>query len=277
MKIKFFTNVIKLSTIALTVLIISKIISVIILLRSRAYISTNKAVYTIVPYRSIPLRSILDKNNILLSCNDIISQDINKPVKPLQTIKITCVTKLQKEVTEKFPFKIDWRKIYSSNLRKVELQKGTEKNVIRTIEEVFYDGVFRNASIIKKKIKTRKYCRLILFGVNNEVENFYDLSKSKKIKMVATAYYPGDPLAYGDGTVIFLGQKMRRGIVAVDPKVIPLKTRIFIPGYGYGYAGDTGNSIKGKRIDLGVNNVHEERPWMFRSVTVYILGKSNNY
>jgi 3D (Asp-Asp-Asp) domain-containing protein len=263
--------------VALTILIISKIASVITLSMSRAYISTNAAVYTIVPYRTMPLRSILDKNNILLGCNDIISQDINKPVKPLQTIKITRVIKVQKEVAEKFPFKVEWRRIYSSNLRKVELQSGTEKNVMRTIEEVFHDGVFYNASIVREKIKIRKYCRLILFGVNNEIESFYDLSKSKKIKMIATAYYSGDPLAHGDGTVIFLGQKMRRGIVAVDPKVIPLKTRIFVPGYGYGYAGDTGNLIKGKRIDLGVNNAYEEKPWMFRSVTVYILGESNTY
>ncbi|MDR1926681.1 MAG: 3D domain-containing protein, partial [Endomicrobium sp.] len=99
----------------------------------------------------------------------------------------------------------------------------------------------------------------------------------KKMQMVATAYYPGDPLAWGDGTVTCLGQKMQRGIVAVDPNVIPLKTRLFISGYGYGYAGDTGNLIKGRRIDLGVNNVQEEQAWMFRNVTVYILEKSDTY
>jgi 3D (Asp-Asp-Asp) domain-containing protein len=67
---------------------------------------------------------------------------------------------------------------------------------------------------------------------------------------------------------------MQRGIVAVDPKVIPLRTRVFVSQYGYGYAGDTGSAIKNKRIDLGVNNAEEEKSWMHRPVTVYILEKN---
>ncbi|MDR1418153.1 MAG: 3D domain-containing protein [Endomicrobium sp.] len=103
------------------------------------------------------------------------------------------------------------------------------------------------------------------------------MSKAKKIEVVATAYYPGDPLAWGDGTVTVLGQKMQRGIVAVDSKVIPLKTRLFISGYGYGYTGDTGTLIKGNRIDLGVNNEKEEKEWMFRNTTAYIVESSTAY
>ena len=53
-----------------------------------------------------------------------------------------------------------------------------------------------------------------------------------------------------------------------------MKTRLFIPGYGYGYAGDTGGVIKGNRVDLGVNNVKEEKAWMFKNVVVYILENS---
>ena len=70
---------------------------------------------------------------------------------------------------------------------------------------------------------------------------------------------------------------MQRGIVAVDPEVIPLRTRLYISGYGYGYAGDTGSAIKGNRIDLGVNNPEEEKPWRFREVVVYLLEKSNTW
>ena len=95
--------------------------------------------------------------------------------------------------------------------------------------------------------------------------------------MIATAYYPGDPLAWKDGTETRLGDKMQQGIVAVDPKVIPLRTRVYVPGYGYGYAGDTGNAIKGKRIDLGVDNAIEEKHWMHKKVTVYILEKSKTW
>jgi 3D (Asp-Asp-Asp) domain-containing protein len=166
---------------------------------------------------------------------------------------------------------------YNSNLRKIELQKGIEKNIIRTISEVFYDGILHETVIVNESIMAKESYRLLLLDKSDKVEKEYDLSKTKSIKMIGTAYYPGDPLAWGDGTVTVLGQKMQRGIVAVDPKVIPLRTRLFITGYGYGYAGDTGNLIKGKRIDLGVNNAQEEKAWMHREVTVYILEKSDTY
>lgn len=97
------------------------------------------------------------------------------------------------------------------------------------------------------------------------------------MKMVATAYYPGDPLAWRDGTITFLGRKMQRGVVAVDPAVIPLKTRVYVPGFGYGFAGDTGSAIKGKRVDLGVNNAEEEKEFMHKRVVVYILEAAENY
>jgi 3D (Asp-Asp-Asp) domain-containing protein len=44
---------------------------------------------------------------------------------------------------------------------------------------------------------------------------------------------------------------MRHGIVATDPRVILLRTPLYVPGYGRGIAGDTGSLIAGRHIDLG--------------------------
>lgn len=62
---------------------------------------------------------------------------------------------------------------------------------------------------------------------------------------------------------------MRFGIVAVDPRIIPLGTNVYVPGYGQGLACDTGSAIVGKRIDLGYddNNLKFWRGW----VDVYLL------
>jgi 3D (Asp-Asp-Asp) domain-containing protein len=277
MKIRLFVNILKSASIALGILVLSNIFSAIALMFTRAYINTGEKTYTVKPYKNISLKTVLDKNGISLNDDDIVSHDVSKPIKPLQTVKIIHVTKEQKKIIENVPFKVTESRKYNSNLREVELQKGIEKNIVKTISKISYNGIPHDANVVNEQTMSREYYRLVLFKANNAIEKIYNLSKVKKIKMIATAYYPGDTLAWKDGTITFLGQKMQRGIVAVDPKVIPLKTRLFISGYGYGYAGDTGASIKGKRIDLGVNNAKEAKSWMCRDVNVYILEKSDKY
>jgi 3D (Asp-Asp-Asp) domain-containing protein len=61
------------------------------------------------------------------------------------------------------------------------------------------------------------------------------------------------------------------GVVAVDPRVIPLGTRLFVEGYGSAIAGDTGGAIKGNRIDLCFNSDDEAEKVGRRTVRVLIL------
>jgi 3D (Asp-Asp-Asp) domain-containing protein len=58
------------------------------------------------------------------------------------------------------------------------------------------------------------------------------------------------------------------GIVAVDPAVIPLGTRITIPGYGEGVAGDTGGAVQGMTIDLWFPTLAQALAWGRRTVTI---------
>jgi 3D (Asp-Asp-Asp) domain-containing protein len=86
--------------------------------------------------------------------------------------------------------------------------------------------------------------------------------------MLATAYTAQS--AGGDGMTA-IGRRAGFGIVAVDPRVIPLGTRLFIPGYGFAIAGDTGGDIVGDRIDLGFDTERDAMLFGRRSVTVYRL------
>lgn len=78
---------------------------------------------------------------------------------------------------------------------------------------------------------------------------------------------PSDP-AYGFTAT---GVPVDRGVVAVDPSVIPLGTRLYIPGYGFGVAADTGGAIRGHMIDLGYPDGVIPN-WTTRWVDIYILG-----
>ncbi|WP_213974861.1 3D domain-containing protein, partial [Tepidanaerobacter acetatoxydans] len=63
----------------------------------------------------------------------------------------------------------------------------------------------------------------------------------------------------------------RVGVAAVDPKVIPLGTRVYVDGYGFARAEDTGGAIKGDKIDLFFNTSEETKRFGRRWVTVYVL------
>lgn len=74
--------------------------------------------------------------------------------------------------------------------------------------------------------------------------------------------------AYG---ITASGEKVRPGVVAVDPKIIPLGTRIWVEGYGLAAALDTGGAIKGRRIDVYFPSHEEAKKWGRKTVKIRIL------
>jgi 3D (Asp-Asp-Asp) domain-containing protein len=139
----------------------------------------------------------------------------------------------------------------------------------------------------------------VVKSVGNSKKNYQfipnldgDLTKYTAIEVVATGYSagiestgknPGHP-EYG---ITFSGLKVVRdgkalSTIAADPKVFPLGTVLFIPGYGYGVVADTGSAIKGKKIDLYFNTknqVYEQ--WGKKTVKVFVVkegtGKVNEW
>lgn len=108
--------------------------------------------------------------------------------------------------------------------------------------------------------------------------------KPETVEVVATGYTagvestgksPGHP-GYG---ITYSGVKVRRdqvSTIAADPRLFPIGTLLFIPGYGYGVVADTGSAIKGKRIDLYFETIREVyEQWGKRKVSVHVLRKGN--
>ncbi len=88
--------------------------------------------------------------------------------------------------------------------------------------------------------------------------------RAPRLEVTATAYaLPGQTTASG----IPAG----KGVVAVDPRVIPLGTRVWIDGYGEAVAGDTGAFIRGLRIDLGMQTAGDAFRFGVQPVALFIL------
>lgn len=90
----------------------------------------------------------------------------------------------------------------------------------------------------------------------------------KKLTLEATAYTSRDP---GSGNLTKREHLLRPGLVAVDPKVIPLGTRLYIEGYGYAIADDIGRAIKGARVDLAYENRKDALKFGRKKVNVLVL------
>jgi len=96
------------------------------------------------------------------------------------------------------------------------------------------------------------------------------ITLSGEVTMVATAYYAGGGGLNGNG-ITATGLRARKGVVAVDPRIIRLGTRVFIEGYGEAIAADTGGWIKGNRIDLCFDSLEECYRYGRRKIYVYLV------
>jgi uncharacterized protein YabE (DUF348 family) len=94
----------------------------------------------------------------------------------------------------------------------------------------------------------------------------------RAVQMYATSYSPSRAGVSPDSRwfgITASGKRLKKGLVAIDRSLIPFGTMMYVPGYGYAEAADTGSGVKGRWIDLG----YEDDNWVTWSgyVTVYFL------
>ncbi|HVO33278.1 MAG TPA: 3D domain-containing protein [Elusimicrobiota bacterium] len=227
------------------------------------------------PLHGRTVADLLKSEHITLGPNDLITPGSNTPLARNMAVKITRVRKKRTKTVETTQPVVVWADRTRANLRRVLVQRGHSTDHVEKVEIVYHDGVEASRRLISRKDVRHPFYTLTLFNNDGFPAATYNLLKVKKVQMLATGYYVGDPMVPGDETR--LGYKLQRGLVAVDPAVIPLGTRLYIPGYGYAYAADTGSAIKAMRIDLAVKNAQEEKRYNHRRVAIYILGKARKW
>jgi len=161
-----------------------------------------------------------------------------------------------------------------------QLRSGTSRTVQNgangekvTVYRVYYkaDGVELRREVISTRVLKHSTPEIVEEGRKDALPSRGYFSGRRVVTMSATTYDPYNCGGSGSGKTA-AGLQGGYGVVAVDPKFVPLGTRLYIEGYGYAVAADTGGAIKGNRIDLGVDSKHDASSIKnMKAVRVHIL------
>jgi len=245
---------------------------------------------TVMSYRDT-VEELLEDNGIVLGPLDRF--DGVSPDDPLtEEMEIRVIRVEERIVTEEeqIPYQVVEQPNKIMNEGESQIVVEGENGIREKRYKITYeDGKYVSREFIGEAVVKEPVNRIVEYGT---VPNFITsrgerVRYSKALKMRATAYTnsfedtgknPGDP-GYG---ITYTGLAARTGIVAVDPKVIPLGSKLYIevpgpaPDYGFAIAGDIGGAIKGNMIDLFFNTTEEVRRWGVRNVVVYILNEQDD-
>ena len=108
----------------------------------------------------------------------------------------------------------------------------------------------------------------VALGITDDRGSQVSRGSGRSIYVSATAYSAYDP---GNSNRTAAGTLVRHGVIAVDPSVIPLGTRVFIPGYGEAVAEDVGYAIKGYRIDVAFDSHAEALMFGRQDLEIFIM------
>ncbi len=215
----------------------------------------------------------------------VLSAKLSDQIYPLMDIKLTTEYSLTVEIKSEVPFPKETKEtdaLLKGKTRVIQQGINGEKSVKK---EVFYKGndrisetILAENTIIEAtpeitEIGTyveppKNLVPLSATTVSKVKYNKPEMTYSRVITMNASAYTTDN----GDsGPITATGERCRVGLVAVDPKVIPLGTMLYIENYGVARAADTGGAIKGNKIDLYFNTYSEVYNFGRRNIKVYVL------
>lgn len=143
-------------------------------------------------------------------------------------------------------------------------KKGVERRIIRT---TYVGGEINDEQTLHQFFRDAPKKKVVMQNTKPVKKEAFDISQlnvKSTFTVEATAYtYTGNPTA--------TGVYPREGLIAVDPRVIPLGTQVYVEGYGYAVAADTGGAIKGNIIDVFFPSLQRAIDWGRRPVKIYIL------
>ncbi len=199
--------------------------------------------------------------------------DMNEIIRNLYLFKN--VMEKQADIIEELRFE---KEEYDRITRKSEEKKKeieSTRDIIKEEEEQLEKSIEENKALLERVKGEKAEIQNILSEIKRRIAMVQPpgLTLVGEWDMLATAYYAfgrGGNDINGNG-ITAIGLRARKGIVAVDPRVIPLGTKLYIPGYGEAMAADTGGWIKGNRVDLCFETSEECYRWGRRRIRIYLV------
>jgi len=213
------------------------------------------------------VQELLNEKNIDIGSRDYVNFDLESRIYDNQEIIVKHYVEIVRKVEVVIPFSVDYRENRLLEKGKVvKFRNGADG----MLEKEFYTVYFGGEKVADELLSERV--------VRPAVSQLYETGQAsfngeylKKYTMIATAYSPRVIETDGNPWVTATGLRSGLGVVAVDPNVIPLGSLLYVKGYGYAVAGDTGGAIKGDIIDVFFYSTDDALQWGRRAVTVYLL------
>ena len=230
------------------------------------------------------VEEMLKAEKILVSNEDKITPLKGESLKSGLQVQITRVNTEILQETKAIDYVTEFKNSTDLNkgVKKV-IQKGQTGQKVITSSVVYENGKEISRSLISDILKARPTKEIIALGTVGVYtpSRGGDIRYTKKLRVRATAYTadynstgksPGDPY-FGITSTGARAERNPSGYstIAVDPRVIPLGTKLWVDGYGYAIAEDVGGAIKGNEIDLYFSSSSQIWDWGARNVDIYIL------
>ncbi len=214
----------------------------------------------------IPVKEAITLAGIEVGAIDVVKTLPTEVTVPDQEIEIIRVSEQEQVLEEATPFQVE--RTMDNTLEKGltrTVSPGVEGLARNTVKITYHNGQEVKREVVGSEVVREPQNKVVAMGAITAVSRGgQDLSFREARYMTASAYtYTGHRTATGQNPAV--------GMVAVDPSVVPLGTRMYVEGYGYAVAADTGGSIRGDRLDLFMEDRSQCLSWGRRSVKVYIL------
>ncbi len=210
---------------------------------------------------------------------DLLSHDASEAVTDGMKIKVDRVTGERITVTESIDFETEKVKTNKLFVGETEVEQEGKKGKREKIYAVTYvNGEEAERELVSSEVVEEPVNKVVLVGTKEKpVVKTGSFKASSSAPSSYKKVYQMTCTAYSAGGTTATGRPAKWGVVAVDPDVIPLGSKVYVETvdgkyiYGTAVAADIGGAIKGNKIDICVNNRSEAYSFGRRQVYVYVL------